>query len=151
MELKDITKEAVTISLYTTLGDALDLMLTAHTNTLLVTDDEGRLTGEVSVSDLFDGIIPPDFNGDNALQLLKDEAAFAATVAAAADTPVSDFMTTDFDSVYPNSSLIEVAAIAVSRGRGRIPVVDHDNRPIGMISRRGLKQILARYLHHPTA
>ncbi len=149
MELIDITKEAVTISSYTTLADALDLMLTAHTNTLLVTNDAGRLIGEVSVSDLFDGIIPPDYTGDNALTLLADEVAFGTAVRTAADIPVEEFMMTDIDSVYPTSSLIEVATIAVSRGRGRIPVVDHDNRPIGMISRRGLKQILARYLHHP--
>ncbi len=147
MELKDITKEAVTVSEYTTLGEALELMLTAHTNTLLVTDEDGKLTGEVSVSDLFDGIVPPNFNGDNALAILKDESAFADAVKAARDTPVVDFMSSDFDAVYPDCTLIEVASIAIAHGRGRIPVVDHEERPIGMISRQGLKHILGRFLH----
>lgn len=147
MELKDITKEAVTISEYTTLGEALDLMLTAHTNTLLVIDEDGRLVGEVSVSDLFDGIIPTNYNGDSALAIIKDEAAFAAAVKAAKENPVMQFMTSDYDTVHPNSSLMEVAAIAIAHARSRIPVVDHDDRPLGLISRQGLKHILGRYLH----
>ncbi len=147
MELKDITKEAVTVSEYTTLGEALELMLTAHTNTLLVTDDDGKLIGEVSVSDLFDGIVPPSVNGDTAITILQNEAAFANAVHEARDTAVTDFMSSDFDSVYPDSTLIEVAAIAIAHGRGRIPVVDHEDRPIGMISRQGLKHILGRFLH----
>ncbi len=147
MELKDITKEAVTISEYTTLGEALELMLTAHTNTLLVTDDDGILVGEVSVSDLFDGIVPMNLDGDSAFDVIKDEATFAQALKAAQDKPVIDFMSSDFDSVHPDSSLMEVAAIAIAHARGRIPVVDHDDRPIGMISRQGLKHILGRYLH----
>lgn len=147
MELKDITKEAVTISEYATLAEALDLMLTAHTNTLLVTDEDGVLVGEVDVSDLFDGIIPLNVDGDNALTFMESESAFANAVHDAHDNPVMNFMSSDFDSVYPNSSLMEVAAIAISHGRGRIPVVDHDERPIGMISRQGLKHILGRFLH----
>ncbi len=147
MELKDITKEAVTVSEYTTLGEALELMLTAHTNTLLVTDDDGILVGEVSVSDLFDGIVPMNLDGDSAFDVIKDETSFAQALKAAQDKPVIDFMSSDFDSVHPNSSLMEVAAIAIAHARGRIPVVDHDDRPIGMISRQGLKRILGRYLH----
>ncbi len=147
MELKDITKESVNISEYTTLGEALDLMLTEHTNTLLVTNDDGKLVGEVSVADFFDGIIPPHLDGDRVLDVLNDEASFAAALQDACKTPVSEFMSVDFDSVRPDSNIIEVAAIAISHARARIPVVDHDDRPIGIISRQGLKQILGRFLH----
>jgi predicted transcriptional regulator len=31
-------------------------------------------------------------------------------------------------------------------GLARIPVVDHDNRPVGIISRQGLRHILSIYL-----
>ncbi len=147
MELKDITKEAVTISEYTTLGDALDLMLTEHTNTLLVTNEDGKLAGEVSVADFFDGIVPAHLDGDKILSLLSDEQSFIAALQDARETPVSEFMSVDFDSVHPDSTIMEVAAIAIAHARGRIPVVDHDDRPIGIISRQGLKQILGRYLH----
>jgi CBS domain-containing protein len=146
MEIKDITKEAVVISDSATLQDALDRMLTAHTNTLLVTDEDGTLAGEVSVSDLFDGVVPQSLNGDQVLAQLADEASFAAAVVAAADTPVSDFMSADYDTVTPDTTIMEVASIAVAHGRARMPVVDHEGRPIGMISRQGLKKILGQYM-----
>jgi len=146
MELKEITKEAFTISENATFGEALEMMLSNHTNTLLVVDDEGLLTGEVGVSDLFDGIIPISFNGDEAIAHLQDEKTFAKTVHDAKDTPVFEFMNSDYTTVHPDDSIIDVASIAITHQRARIPVVDHDNHPIGMISRQGLKQILGKYL-----
>lgn len=146
MELKEILKEAVIVSENASFQEALDTMLAKHTNTLLVTNDEGVLTGEVSVSDLFDGIIPMDFDGDDVLTYLKDEGKFAEVARGAAETPVFDFMSTDFSSVHPDGSIMEVAAVAVAHQRARIPVVDHENRPVGIISRQGLKQILGKFL-----
>lgn len=146
MELKDITKEAVCIAEYSTLGEALELMQTAHTNSLLVTGEDGELVGEVDVTDLLDGIVPISYDGDIATDVLKDEAAFAQAVRNAREKPVSDFMSMDFESVYPTSSIIEVAATAIAHGKARIPVVDHDNRPIGLISRQGLKHILGKFM-----
>jgi len=147
MELKEVTKEAVVISEHASFAKALDAMLNQHTNTLLVVNEAGQLTGEVSVSDLFDGIIPLEFDGDDVLEYLKDETKFADAVRGANDTPVFDFMSTDFTTVRPDSSIMEVAAVAVTHQRARIPVVDHADRPVGMISRQGLKQILGKFMH----
>ena len=147
MKLKEITKEAFIISENATFREALDLMLNNHTNTLLVTDDEGKLTGEVSVSDLFDGIIPLSFDGDDALEHLKNEEVFAKTVQEAKDTPVFDFMSSDYTTVTPDDTILDVASVAIAHQRARIPVVDHDEHPVGIISRQGLKQILGKFLH----
>jgi CBS domain-containing protein len=146
MDLKTIIKEAVLISEVSTFAEALRTMNTGHTNTLLVTNEDGLLVGEVSVSDLFDAIIPADTSGDQALAHLSDESAFQAAVQAAQDTPVFEFMSTDFDTVTPDGSLLQVAAVAIGQGRARIAVVDHDGRPVGIISRSGLKQLLEAYL-----
>jgi len=148
MELKDIIKEATVVSENGTFDEALSLMLTNHTNTLLVTNEEGVLSGEVSVSDLFDGIIPLSFDGDQALAHLQSEDIFAQTVKEAKETPVFEFMNSDYTTVHPDDSIMDVASIAITHQRARIPVVDHDNRPVGIISRQGLKQILGRYLHN---
>jgi CBS domain-containing protein len=42
--------------------------------------------------------------------------------------------------------LITIAGTAIAHQTAHIPIVDHDNHPIGVISRRGLKHILAKYL-----
>jgi len=55
-------------------------------------------------------------------------------------------MSTDYATVNPQDTLITIAAEAISHQRARIPVVDAEKRPVGIISRRGLKQILAQYI-----
>lgn len=147
MQLKDITKDAVLISENATYGEALDMMLASHTNTLLVTDTDGELVGEVSVSDLFDGMIPQVEDGDSALAHFSDDVRFAEALQQAKDTPVFEFMSADFHAITPDDNLVTIAAIAIGQGKARMPVVDHENHPIGMVSRQGLKQILAKYLH----
>ena len=57
----------------------------------------------------------------------------------------SSWVTTDFTTVTPDDSILAVAAAAIAHQRARIPVVDHDERPIGIISRQGLKQILGKF------
>ncbi len=145
MELKTIIKQAFIISENATFLEALNMMLNNHTNTILVINDEGELVGEVSVSDLFDGIIPMSFDGDEAIAHLQNEEAFAKTVKDAKETPVFEFMNSDYTTIHPDDSIIDVASVAITHQRARIPVVDHDNRPVGMISRQGLKQILGKY------
>lgn len=147
MKLKDITKEAVIISENASYGEALDTMLQKHTNTLLVTNEEGLLVGEVSVSDFFDGMVPISEDGDAAIAHFTDEDSFRAAVHAAQDTPVFEFMSTDFHPITPEDDIVEVAAIAIAQGKARMPIVDNESRPIGIISRQGLKQILGKYLH----
>lgn len=148
MQLQDITKEAVIVSEADSFADILRRMLTEQTNSVLVIDEDGKLSGEISVSDLFDAVIPHSFDGDDVLAHLADETAFKAAVQDAGDTQAIDFMSADFDAVYLDSSIMEVAATAIAHGRARVPVVDHDDRPVGVISRRGLKDILKNFLTH---
>lgn len=146
MKAKEITKQAIIISEDTTLREAIERMNKEHTNTLLVTGEGGVLTGEVSVSDLLDAVIPENLTGDEVLEHFTDETVLINAIKDAADRPVYEFMVCDFSSVTPEDDLITIAANAIGYQRARIPVVDKDNRPIGIISRQGLKRILSRYL-----
>lgn len=146
MQAKDITKPAVVISEDATLREAIERMNKEHTNTLLVVGEGGILTGEVSVSDLLDAVIPDTMSGDDVIEHFTDEETFIKAVQAAADRPVYEFMIRDFTSVTADDQLITIAANAIGYQRARIPVVDKDNRPIGIISRQGLKQILSRFV-----
>lgn len=146
MDVADIIKDAVIIDENATLREALAKMIKQQTNTLLVTGDGGELVGEVSVSDLYDAVIPMNLNGDDVLKLFKQEEAFNAAVEEASEKPVFEFMSTDYSPVSAHDSMITIASQAVGFQRSRIPVVDNDNRPIGIISRQGLKHILAKTL-----
>lgn len=146
MQAQDITKPAVVVSESHTLREVIERMNKEHTNTVLVVNEEGVLTGEVSVSDLFDAIIPDTISGDEALAHFSNEATFVAAVQAAADRPVHEFMAYDITPVYPEDTLITIAAQAISHQRARLPVVNHEDRPVGIISRQGLKKILANFI-----
>lgn len=146
MEVRDLTKESVLINENQSFRDAIELMVKKKTNSLLVVNDEGELAGEVNVSDLLDAIVPMDIDPDNVESNLGTEEGFEKAVKAAEFTPVSDFMTMDIEPVHADDSLFTIAGNAIAHQTAHIPIVDHENRPIGVVSRRGLKQILAKYL-----
>ena len=147
MEVADIIKEAHIIGEESTFAEALTKMIRSQTNTLLVVDEEGKLTGELSVADFLDAVVPMDVDGDDVLEHFASEDQFEAAIKEARDTPVSLFMSYDFDTVGIHDGLFEVAATAVSRQRARIPVIDKEGRPVGIISRQGLKHILGDFLN----
>lgn len=147
MELKDITKEAVLISEDATFVDALEAMVKQQTNSLLVVDKDGALTGEISVSDLLDAIVPEYLDGDSIAAHFATEEMFEEAVRDASVKPVSEFMAMDIEPVHVKDGLMAVAANAIAHQNARIPVVDDDNHPVGVISRRGLKHILAKFLN----
>lgn len=147
MEIRDLTKEAVLISEDSTFRDAVALMVSRQTNSLLVINEDGALTGEVNVSDLLDAVVPRHLDGDHIEKTLGTEAAFAEAVQHTEELPVREFMNMDIEPVHVDDPLITIAATAIAHQTGHIPIVDHDERPIGFISRRGLKHILAKYLN----
>jgi CBS domain-containing protein len=126
--------------------DALERMNAEKINELLVVDTDGILIGEVSVSDLLGAAVPADLDGDDAFSHLADEDTFRDAIRAAADTPLSESMSYGVEFVRADARLIDVAATAVSMGQARIPVVDHDDRPVGIISRQGLRHILSVFM-----
>lgn len=146
MQVKDIVKPAVIISEDDTFETALKAMNTQHTNTLLVTDEKGMLCGEVTVADLLDAVVPDTLNGSQVIEHFANDDAFIASIGVAKDLPVSEFMSLDYSPLTLNDDLMSIIATAIAHERARIPVVDADNRPIGIISRQGLRQILVKFL-----
>ncbi len=144
--LESIMRPASIIDEDASIREALERMNKEKTNELLVVDADGMLSGEVSVSDLLGIVIPDDVDGDNALLHLADEEAFREAIKEAADKSVSECMSYAVESIRADARLIDVAATAIAMGQARIPVVDHENRPVGIISRQGLRHILSIYL-----
>lgn len=146
MKVQDITKEAVIISEEASFTEALEKMVSEKTNTLLVVDGEGKLSGEVNVTDLLDAIVPEYLDGDSIAANFATEEMFEEAVKDTAEKQVQFFMGRDFVAVDLNDGLMAVAATAIANQKARIPVIDAENRPVGIISRRGLKHILAQFI-----
>ena len=124
-------------------------MVSKQTNTLLVINEDGKLVGEVGVADLLDGIVPEYLDGDSIAAHFATEEMFEEAVREAEDKEVQFFMSRDFSTVEIDDGLMAVAATAIANQQARIPVVDKEGKPIGIISRRGLKHIIAQFLNIP--
>lgn len=146
MQVKDIVKPAVVVHEHDSFTDALNALINNPTNTLLVTGEDGTLIGEVTVTDLFDAVVPDTLTGDQVIEHFTSDDAFAAAIRAARDLPVSEFMSYDYTALKLNDELLAIAGTAIAHQRARIPVVDDEHRPIGIISRQGLKRILHKFL-----
>lgn len=146
MELKDIVKPAVVVSESASFREAVEHMVKEQSNSLLVTGEDGRLVGEVHISDLLDAIVPVYLDGDSITEHFATTEMFEAAVRDAEDTPVLMFMTADIHPVTLEDSLMTVATAAIAQQKAHIPVVDKHERPVGLISRRGLKHIIAHAL-----
>lgn len=144
--IDSLMKPATIIDESATLKEALARMNKEKTNTVLVVDAEGKLAGEVSITDLLNAVVPESLDGDAVVDHFANEERFAEAVRASADREVSDFMSMSVESVRHDASMIDVAATAISMGQAIIPVVDADDHPVGIISRQGLKHILSTYL-----
>ncbi len=146
MEVRDIVKPAVVIAESASFREAVTKMVKEQTNSLLVVGDDGQLVGEIHMSDILDAIVPGNLDVDIITSHFTSNEVFEAAVADAEDTPVEFFMSTDINPVTTDASLMTIASVAVAERRAHIPVVDKDNRPIGIISRRGIKHIVAHAL-----
>jgi CBS domain-containing protein len=146
MEVKDIVKDAVVINEETTFREALSAMLNGKTNTLLVVDEDGKLSGEITVADLLDAIVPDYLDGDTIAANFATPEMFEEAVKNAESQEVRFFMSQDYNAVELDDGLMTVATTAIAHQRARIPVVDKEDRPVGIISRQGLKHILAEFL-----
>ncbi|MCD5381195.1 MAG: CBS domain-containing protein [Candidatus Pacebacteria bacterium] len=146
MKVKDIVKPAVIIAETDTFATALKAMINQQTNTLLVTNERGKLVGEITVADFLDAVIPDTLDGSEVMSHFNSDEAFISSIDIAKDIPVGEFMSHDFSALTLEDDLIAIVGTAIAHQRARIPVVDSDNRPVGIIARQGLKRILAKFM-----
>ncbi len=147
MELKDIIKEPVIISENASFKDAVSMMITKKTNSLLVTDNNGLLTGEVSITDLLHAIVPSYLEGDSVAAHFATAKMFEEATQDTQEKMVTLFMNTKITPVKLTDGIMEVALNAIIHKSVRIPVVDEAGKPVGIISRRGIKHIIGDALN----
>jgi CBS domain-containing protein len=115
-----------------------------------VTDDETRVVGIVTEADLVIRDQDADLHLPHHIDLLggviflepikhyeeRLRRAFAATVA--------DMMTPDPVTVHPEDTVQDAARTIAERRHNRVPVVDHQGRLVGMLTRVDVLEALTR-------
>lgn len=147
MDLHSIIKEAVTISEDASFKEAVALMIKEKTNSLLVVDDSGVLIGEITISELLHAVVPDYLEDDSIAAHFVTNEMFDEAITDTAEKQVKFFMRTDIEPVTLDAELMVIAVKAIDNKQVRIPVIDDQHKPIGIISRRGLKHIIGSILN----
>ena len=106
-----------------------------------VIDGDGRCVGIVTEADL----VLPDDQGDlhiphyinlfGGTVFLEPLGRFEQRLRKAFASKASDMMTSDPDTVGPDTSVREAARLIHQSGHNRLPVVDGDGRLVGVVTR----------------
>ncbi len=154
MEVRRIMSSPVfTIKKDATVREAAKVMAAHRVSGLPVVDDDERVIGIISESDLVQyaqkiravPVRDPWSFWVWPYVEISDLAVFRRGLEEISKTPVHEIMTKDVITVPENKSLDEVAKLMVSKRINRVPVVDDAGRARGIVSRADIVRYMAEY------
>ncbi|MBJ7359318.1 CBS domain-containing protein [Nocardioides sp.] len=130
-----MTREAVTVTPQTSVKDALTVLEQHRITAAPVVDAELRIQGVVSEVDLIRDLVPTD-----------QRTHAWPNQQAPTDRPrsVVDVMTTLPVTVGPNTDVAAAIELMTTLNIKSVPVVGHDHRVLGMLSRSDIVRVLAQ-------
>jgi CBS domain-containing membrane protein len=144
MKVRDIMRTSVVVlPQNATLKDVLDKFLKHHLDTLPIIDAAQRVVGFVTIDDLVDIFLPRYHEMLRDFSALEDKGQLASLFNQAFRgldghderlILAVDVMNSEIRWVPADSSLLEAAARLRSQNYERLPVVDKDQKLVGLIS-----------------
>ena len=126
--------DPLVVSPSTSLLDFIGRVLESNQTTAVVVDDQ-RLSGIVSVQDIFRKILP-EYVGEKLAFAIR-EGFFEEKFSKFASISVSEIMSTEIDVLQPNDKVIMAVALFVRKGHKTIPVIE-GGRYVGSVTRRSV-------------
>lgn len=146
MTVASIMRKAITISDKVTSKEALNAMVSLKTNALVVVDDDGVFVGLINTRIFIEQTIPEYIANDEIAAQFATEKVWRESVRKVADLPIKDLMVKNVSTIGPEESLLKAAILATKNRQIRIPVLDEENKPIGLLSQTEIKQLIASFL-----
>jgi CBS domain-containing protein len=136
-----MTTELITVRRESSLKEAARRMIEAGISGLLVTDSNGGLEGVITEADFVKA--ESSRRAAKRARLLRWFGNGQPRIPSS-ERRVGDVMTADVISLGPNADHAEAARLMQSAGIKRVPIVDHDGRPVGIVSRSDILRAFAR-------
>ena len=146
-KIQDIMRKAVLIGQDAVFIDALRKMIIDKTNSLIVVNKAGKLVGEIQSFDLIKQVVPGYIVSDEIAAHFATEEIFMDACEAAKNIPIEKFMDKDPKTITLQSSLMEAVVVAMTHGQSRVPIVDEQHQPLGILSRTELKQVIGKCIN----
>lgn len=144
-----MTHNPIAVSPDTPLREAIQLIANNRISGLPVIDKENRLVGVISETDLMwqeTGIQPPAYIMllDSVIYL-ENPATYDRELHKALGQTVRDVMTKDVITTAAHKPLREAARVMHERKIHRLPVVDGDQKVIGILTRGDIVRYMAAH------
>jgi len=139
--VKDVmTRKVVTVRGNTTIGELSKILLKNKISGVPVVDDEQKLIGMVTDADIITEDMEPIFPiyFDPLIisyAFIENFEKYKKDIKEYLETPVEEIMTRRVKSVKNDTPVSEAAKIMVRDKINRIPVVDENNKVIGIVAR----------------
>ena len=150
MIIKDIMREPVIVTHKDTFSTVLNTLICKKTNSALVVDENGKLDGEINVLLLLKEVVPEYLEGSGIAAHFATLDIFHEDIERVRDIPVEDMMNKDPKTIHEDCSLMRATVVAMQAGQSRVPVVDSEGKPIGVLTRTQLKQMIGQHLNIDT-
>jgi len=137
---KDImTTEVCSVSPDTDVDELAKKFVALNKNAMPVLDDNGRLTGIVSQTDLVEQDkplhIPTVISLFDWVFYLESEKNFRKEVERISARKVGEICSRDVVTCRPSTPVDQIASLMVDTKAHLVPVVDDDNKVLGVVSR----------------
>lgn len=147
---KDImTKNPVTVTGDMAVKDLAELLAAKNIGGAPVVDDAGRVIGIVSESDLV--VRDARIHYPTYIHLLDGFIYWPASVAKFNDefkkalgSTVGDIMSDEVATAGPGATLEDLATLVVDNAIDRLPIVDADGKPIGIVTKHDIVTAISR-------
>jgi CBS domain-containing protein len=151
MLVKDImSKNVITISPEASISEAVEKMANNNISGLIVVE-EGKVIGVISESDILKILsseVPQLKTSTNVtlsiLILLEGGVKMIKEMKKIGKLKVKDIMSKKVFSIRPEDTIIEAARIMSKKDVRRLPVIDENNKLVGVISRTDILKSLVK-------
>ena len=128
-----MTPALITVRPATPLRDVLVMMLRRHLNDVLVVDNEQRLLGIVTYSDLCRKLLPSQRDLADHEEYMQRPESMEDRVEEIASLTVEHVMTKHIITVSPETELLKAGATMMAHSVKQLPVV-HNHKVVGIVS-----------------
>jgi CBS domain-containing protein len=136
-----MTADVVTVSPEATLKHVAELLVEHHISGVPVVDAERRVLGVVSEAD----VVRSETAGTGRAGVLARARALAGQHAGVSKPRTAgEAMTSPAVTIRSDRTVMEAAHVIADRGVNRLPVVDEDDRLVGMVTRADVVRAFVR-------
>ena len=142
-----MTRNPLVVKNETPLNEAIQLLAERRISGLPVVDADGKIIGIISETDLMwqeTGVTPPPYIMFlDSVIYLQNPAKYEREIHKALGQTVGEVMSTDIITISPDQTLKAAAQIMHDHNVHRLPVVDADEKIIGILTRGDIVRAMA--------